>query len=165
MTGIADVLRIYQGSDGEATKRLYAELEQLGPIGKVALNLFRACKCSERAKLYRRRGYRSEAYGRKDWSIQNLARALHVEHAAQLLHIRNGWGIDAKLKESGDPHHHVLYIDLPTGQVSFHNGARYDGPDYPAEWDGMVGHGADRICRWVAQLLAGADALKQGDAS
>jgi hypothetical protein len=55
------------------------------------------------------------------------------------------------------PDKHV-YIDLPTGQVSFHNGARYDGPDYPGEWDGAAGQGADRICRWIGQLLADAPA-------
>lgn len=49
-----------------------------------------------------------------------------------------------------------IYVDLPTGQVSFHNGARYDGPDYPGAWDGMPGQSADRICRFVAQLLASA---------
>lgn len=149
MTEIERVLRVYQGSDGEATKALYVELERLGAAGVVALNLFRACKCSERAKLYRRSGYRSSAYERKDWSIQNLSKALGADGA-----IKSGWGIDAVLKERGDPHHHVLYVDLPTGQVSFHNGARYDGPDYHRDWDGIVGQSADRICRWVARLLA-----------
>jgi hypothetical protein len=110
MTDVHGVFAIYRGSNGEATKALYAELEQLGAVGKVALNLFRACKCSERAKLYRRGKYKSAAYDRKDWSIRNLATALHVQHAAQLLHIGNGWGIDAALRERGDPHHHVLYI-------------------------------------------------------
>jgi hypothetical protein len=158
MTDLSAIFAIYRGSNGEATRALYAELEQkLGPIGKVAVNLFRACKCSERAKLYRRgRGYKTAAYERKDWSIRNLATALHVEHAGQLLHIRNGWGIDAALQAREDPHYHVLYVDLPTGQVSFHNAARYDGPDHPGEWDGAAGQSADRICRFVAQLLAGA---------
>lgn len=150
---LADIKCVYNGSNGEATKALYARLEALGPAGVVAVNLFRACKASERAKLYRGRSYKGAAYDKKQWSIENLARVLHVKHAHQLLGIRSGWGVDQALKESGDPHYHVLYIDLPTGQVSFHTGQRVDGPDYPAAWDGMRGQGPDRICRWVAQLL------------
>lgn len=33
-------MEIYLGSDGEATKALYARLEAAGPIGAVAMNLF-----------------------------------------------------------------------------------------------------------------------------
>ena len=32
---------------------------------------------------------------------------------------------------------HVLYVDLPNGQVSFHSPERFDGPDYLGEWDGL----------------------------
>ncbi|HLH92042.1 MAG TPA: hypothetical protein VKX28_26720 [Xanthobacteraceae bacterium] len=160
MTDLATVQSIYAGSNGEATKALYAELEKLGPAGIVAVNLFRACKCSERAKLYRGRGYKSEAYGRKDWSIGNLAAELE-KHGAILGH-RWGWGIDDYLLREGDPHHHVIYIDLPTGQVSFHNGTRYAGPDYGALWDGVKGASADRICRWVAQVVERAAAKAAG---
>ena len=70
---------IYYGSDGESTKALYARLWKLGPVGVIAVNLFRACKCSERAKQYhggiRGKGsYRSMAYERKQWSIAALQR-------------------------------------------------------------------------------------------
>lgn len=150
---IADVLRIYQGSDGEATKAFYGRLEQLGPRGVIALNLFRACKNSERAKQYRggmrgRGSYRSMAYDRKQWAIDNLCKVL-AEHAFNNF----GWGIDEVLRERGDPHHHVLYVDLPTGQVSFHTAPRGEGPDYGGEWDGVRGSSADRICRFCARLL------------
>jgi hypothetical protein len=50
---------------------------------------------------------------------------------------------------------HVLYVDLPTGQVSFHTAARDDGPAYAGAWDGIKGQGPDRIIRWVARLLDG----------
>jgi hypothetical protein len=36
MSDIIEIIRIYQGSDGELTKRLYARLEPLGPAGVVA---------------------------------------------------------------------------------------------------------------------------------
>ncbi len=121
---------IYATSDGELTQRYYAALSARGLIGFVAMNLFRAQKCSTRAKLYRGGGYKGEAYERKNWSMGNLAHALAL-NAAQL-------GIPFGWKE--DPaqafHKWVLYIDLPTGQVSFHAAPRGEGPDYPGEWDG-----------------------------
>jgi hypothetical protein len=53
----------------------------------------------------------------------------------------------------GDPHHHILYVDLPTGQVSFHTGTRGEGPDYAGEWDGAKGTAAERVCRFVAGVF------------
>ena len=148
---LANVLSVYQGSNGDATRALYADLTAIGPIGVVAVNLFRACKCSERAKVYRRGpGHKTEAYARKDWSIGQLADVLV---ATQLL--TWGWQVDERMLATGDPHHHVVYVDIPTGQVSFHVGTRHKGPDYAGEWDRAVGTGPDRICRWVATLFAG----------
>ncbi len=151
MTDLVLITRIYQGSNGDATRMLYRDLERMGPMGVIAMNLFRACKCSERAKAYRKgRGYKTEAYARKDWSIQNLARALSETRDHGLTW---GWAIDTELKFRADPHHHILYVDLPTGQVSFHVGQRYDGPDYAGEWDCVRDIAADRICNFVAQLF------------
>jgi hypothetical protein len=147
MTSIERVARVYEGSDGDATKGLYAELEQLGSIGVVAVNLFRACKTSERAKTYRRRSHKSASYDRKQWSMDNLAATLR-EHAG-VLNINWGWGLDTKQEF----HCWVLYVDLPTGQVSFHTAARGAGPTYGKPWDGVVGASAGRICSWVARLL------------
>jgi hypothetical protein len=141
---LAEVMSIYRGSDGAATRALYARLDGLGPIGVVAVNLFRAQKCSERAKAYRGRGYKDAAYG-----MDNLAAALG-EHAAPL-GIVWGWGEDDKQAF----HRHVLYVELPTGQVSFHTDKRGAGPDHPGGWDGMAGMSADRIVRWVGRLLDG----------
>ncbi len=146
------VLAVYNGSDGDATKALYAYLEQLGPLGNVAVNLFRAQKNSARAKVYRGRGYRDAAYGRKQWAMDNLATALSA-HADECS-IRWGWGNDPT-----QPFHKaVLYVDLPTGQVSFHAQDRGAGPDYPGEWDGRTGQSPDRIIRFVARVLQGGEA-------
>jgi hypothetical protein len=152
MTDLATILCVYQGSDGEATKALYTRLGAFGPAGMVAVNLFRACKASERAKVYRGGGYRGAAYDKKQWSMDNLCTVL-IAHAVEVGAGRWGWGIDDALQERGAPHHHVLYIDLPTGQVSFHTERRGAGPDYSGAWDGMPGQSAERICRWCAQLL------------
>lgn len=139
-----NAFQIYTGSNGEATTALYKHLETLGPAGIVAVNLFRACKCSERAKVYSRR-YKGDAYGRKQWSLDQLALALqkHPE-----LGIRWGWKIDP----SQTFHNWVIYVDLPRGQVSFHTASRGVGPDYPGEWDGQ-GLSAQRIVSHVQNLL------------
>jgi|SRR5579864_6752222 len=145
---------IYQGSDGAATTAYYKELEQLGPIGIVAVNLFRAQKCSARAKLYRGgvRGlgsYKSMAYDRKAWSMQNLCSVL-TEHGAKLA-IRWGWKQDPNVL-FGEQESWVLYVDLPQGQISFHNRVKYSGPNYLGEWDGFRAS-CERIlafCDWVA---------------
>jgi hypothetical protein len=151
---LAEILATYSGSDGDRTKALYAELETHGPAGIVALNLFRACKNSERAKVYRggqrgRGSYKSMAYDRKQWAIDNLAAVLD-QHAAAL-GIVWGWGVDPQQSF----HRDVLYVDLPGGQVSFHTAPRGKGPDYPGQWDGVRGMGPQRICAFCAQVLEG----------
>lgn len=149
---LLDVLRIYDGSDGDATKALYAQLEARGPVGVVAVNLFRAQKASARAKVYRggvpgKGSYRGMAYERKQWSLTNLGAVLG-QHAAAL-GIRYGWQLDAET--AGFPW--VLYVDLPSGQVSFHAPGRGVGPDYPDAWDGVRDASAGRICVWIATVL------------
>lgn len=143
---------VYLGSDGDSTKALYADLEKLGPVGIVATNLFRAQKNSERAKKYRggirgQGSYKDMAYARKQWAMENLTRAL-AQHAPDC-GITWGWGIDDKQ----DFHRHVLYVDLPTGQVSFHTERRGLGPDYPGKWDGVRHVSPTRICNFVASVL------------
>lgn len=150
-----EIIAVYAGSDGDATRALYAKLEAITPLGPIAVNLFRACKTSNRAKRYRRgRGHITESYGRKDWSVENAARILAEMTPSPFVW---GWGIDEAMKRerSDDPHHHVVYFDLPTGQVSFHVGARHPGPDYAGKWDRMIGTAPVRICEWCWEVLNG----------
>lgn len=148
---LAEVLATYNGSDGDRTKALYARLEQRGPIGQIAVNLFRAQKASARAKVYRggdKGGrYRDQAYQRKQWSIDNLATIL-IQHA-DVVGITWGWAEDP----AQEYHKVVLYIDLPTGQASFHTERRGQGPAYASSWDGRRGETVGRICRFVACYL------------
>ena len=130
-------LEVYLGSDGNATKAYYAELEKCGTAGLVAINLFRAQKCSSRAKQYRggirgKGSFRSMAYDRKQWSLENLCKALTEE--AKALGIAWGWKEDP-----GTPGFEwVLYVDLPdTGKASFHSPVRGKGPDYGGVWNGQ----------------------------
>ena len=142
------VAKVYAGSDGDITRALYDRLTALGPAGIIATNLFRAKKTSSRAKVYRRRAHKERSYDTKQWAMGNLARVL-TEHA-EALDISWGWANDPEQAF----HAIVLYVDLPTGQVSFHTNVRGIGPDYHGHWDGMRGTAADRILRWCARLLS-----------
>lgn len=144
MSRLGDVMTIYRGSNPDATKALYAELVAIGPLGVIAMNLLRAQKASERAKQYSRR-FKGDAYAKKQWSMDNACAAL-LEHGAGIVW---GWGLDTVQPV----HKHVLYVDTPGGQVSFHSEFRGKGPDYPGEWDGIAGMSPDRITRWCSTLL------------
>ena len=149
---LTEVITTYHGSDGERTKALYTRLSEMGPSGLVAVELFRAEKASQRAKAYRGgiRGhgsYKRMAYDRKEWALGRLCNAL-IEHTTVPV-FGWGWGVD----EDQPVHRHVLYVELPTGQVSFHASMRGDGPDYPGIWDGVRGQSADRILRWCGRVL------------
>ena len=148
---MVEVMRIYEGSDGNATQALYDQLQRHGVDGVVAVNLFRACKASERAKVYRggnqHGSWRSQAYQRKAWSMNHLCDVL-VKHAAEL-GIGWGWGHDDRQPD----YPNVLYIQIPTGQVSFHNAQRFAGPDFAGQWDGVVRQAPTRISRWVVKIL------------
>lgn len=147
-----DILAVYNGSSAEATRALYARLEAMPPRGPIAMNLMRACKASERAKVYRGRYVRA-AYDKKDWSIGELCSAIARTYAEDVIQSW-GWGWDAKAVNFEN----VLYIIIPgSGQVSFHTALRRDGPDYPGKWDGAKGTAVLRICRWVEAVLDGRD--------
>lgn len=152
-TALSAVTNVYSGSDADATRALYARLERLGPAGTIAVNLLRAQKNSARAKVYRggergRGSYRSMAYERKQWAMGQLTKALS-DHG-QACGITWGWGID----QAQEYHNVVLYVDLPTGQVSFHTDRREVGPDYAGKWDGVRGVSPERVCSFAAQLLS-----------
>lgn len=138
---------IFEGSNGEATKRLYEKLETHGAVGRIILNLFRACKCSSRAKVYSRR-HKGDAYSRKEWSMQNLCRELQT--SATELGMEWGWKVDP----AQEYHCWVLYCDTPYGQVSFHAAERMCPKDYPGDWDGLYAT-PTRIIAWATDLLDG----------
>lgn len=132
-------LDIYKGSNGELTRSYYAELLNRGHLGMIAMNLFRAQKSSERAKVYRggirgQGSFRGMAYERKGYAMEMLCAKLASDDAG--FDINFGWKKDPKTMLHGDEAW-VLYVDLPTGQVSFHSTVRYAGPDYQGEWDGQ----------------------------
>lgn len=146
---------VYNGSNGDDTKQLYVELSMLGPAGELVVNLFRANKNSVRAKKYKRRSSTGAAYQTKQWAIENIERLL--KRHATALGIVWGW--------KGDPaqarHRWVIYVELPTGQVSFHTGDRGDGPSFPGEWCGEFAS-ADRIIALAAHLIDGTPAAHVG---
>jgi len=147
---------VYAGSNGEVTTTYYRLLSAKGPVGLVAVALFRAQKCSHRAKQYRGgskengqyKSYRQMAYDRKNWSMGELCKALTTHKD---IGIAWGWKEDPAAPRFS----WVLYIDLPTGQVSFHSETRMDGPDYKGDWDGVREASAGRVLRWCDMVFGG----------
>lgn len=133
---------VFNQQDGEVTKSYYAELSKRGPLGEIAVALFRAQKRSSRAKDYRRGKWRRAAYDVKQWSLSEVCRLL-AEHGARF-GFRYGWKEDASVV-FGERASYVLYVDIPqVGQCSFHSPDRGGGPDYAGEWD-REHASADRI--------------------
>lgn len=140
------VIIAFEGSDASQTRSLYDDLETIVPQGILAANLLRAQKASSRAKVYRGGGYRSVAYDRKQWAIGQVAMILKAHPE---LGIEWGW--------KPDPTSYVpwvFYVELPTGQVSFHTHQRGEGPDFGKEWDGVKNVSPSRIISFAALVLA-----------
>lgn len=162
---VTEVVRVFTGSDGKATQDLYARLARLGPAGVVAMNLLRAQKNSERAKVYRggnsNGSYKRQAYERKQWAMGQLCVEL-VAHAAGAGVTSWGWKVDPAAE---GPYCWVLYVELPDrGQVSFHTDHRGQGPDYPGDWDRNVGASATRIMYFAADVLDRLEPLAEASA-
>lgn len=134
------VTDIVNGSDAAATKALHRALDAVGPMGKVAHHLLAAQKSSSRAKAFR--SYSDRYYETKGAQLGQLADALRQTHVVW------GWGEDSRGSLPW-----VLYVDLPTGQVSFHARDRGDGPDYPGSWDRIPGASGPRIIAWAHSLI------------
>ena len=127
----SDVWKTYCASDRGATRRLLASLRGAGPKGRIAAGLLKAMKASSRAKKYRG-GYRHDngdvtefskySYRRKQAGLKEVCLQLELDPCGMTW----GWGTDSKNAEAP----HVLYIDLPQGQVAFHSTKRYAGPNY-----------------------------------
>jgi hypothetical protein len=122
---------VFYGSNGVRTTSYMRELEKQGHVGKVAAELFRAQKASTRGKYYRggvRGGpsYRQLAYENTKNALRRLCELLQADSRG----LRWGWG-----RKWAGYLQDVLYVDLPQGQVSFHSGLRFAGPDYPGRWD------------------------------
>lgn len=138
----SDVKRAYHGSDAALTRRVLKCLESCGWHGKIAATLFRIQKSSERAKCYRGE-YKGLAYDNKDSHLERLCGLLENQTA-----IHWGWGRD-NAAEHGP--RNVIYVDLPNGQVSFHNFHRHGKRAYGKPWDGTY-LSVDRILEFCSLI-------------
>lgn len=136
-------LEVYTQYDGEVTKAYYAELAAIGPLGEIAVALFRAQKRSSRAKTYRRSQHRRNSYDVKSWSLSEVCRLIEQYKESGITY---GWKQDHATVFGNEPSW-VLYVDLPEGQVSFYSPDRGKGPEYEREWDGQK-KSADRIIQF-----------------
>lgn len=141
-----EAMDVYTGSNGDKTRAFYQRLSECGPRGHIAMNVFRACKTSERAKNYRGR-YSGAGYDTKQWSMENICKIL-TDNPGMFVW---GWQHDP----ATTAFEWVLYVELPTGQVSFHTSYRIQGPDYPGRWDGVRLDAPRRICLFCADVLDG----------
>lgn len=152
-----EIIAVYKGRDANRTRALYALLMTKPPRGVIGVNVLRAARNSEMAKSYRKGSATRAAYETKDWAIGQLCDAL-VANPGVIA--RWGWGRDPKTVGFED----VFYLDLPgAGQISFHNGYRRAGPDYPGAWDGVRNATTDRVCRWIEAILNDREVITEGD--
>ena len=120
---------VFNQNDGEVTKAYYQEMNAKGWMGQLAVALFRAQKRSTAAKKYHRGRFKRDAYSVKNWSLSEVVRILQAfEHS-----IVWGWQEDPNTPGF----EWVLYVELSTGQCSFHSASRLDGPPFLGSWDGL----------------------------
>ena len=117
---------VFNQNDGDVTKAYYATMNAKGFKGMLAVALFRAQKRSTAAKRYRGRQYKSAAYDVKNWSLSEICRVLSIWPGAP------EWGWKRDPNTPG--YEWVLYVELPTGQCSFHSAGRLSGPDFKGKW-------------------------------
>lgn len=155
MAKTSRVREVYDGSNGAATRWLCAEFEQNGHIGRIAAALFNAQKTSSRAREYQGGiecpggltiPFTEIAYRRKAVIVERLADLLARDDCGMVW----GWSVNPRQPIA----QHVLYIDLPQGQVSFHSVRRFIGRDYPGAWDGMNAN-EDRIIQFCETVWRG----------
>ena len=139
---------IFHQQNGDVTKAYYDAMNAKGLPGQLAVALFRAQKRSTAAKKYRGRRFTQDAYSVKNWSMSEVCRILTTMQAFESAP-RWGWKRDPKTPG----YEWVLYVDLPTGQCSFHSADRLSGPDYAGDWDG-AGMSTERICRYCDLVAA-----------
>jgi hypothetical protein len=140
----ATAKEVFDGSDGKLTVAYYRRLRAVGPMGVVCLNLFRSQKTSFRAKMYRGRQYRNASYETKNYSLNELVKAL--ENVPQIT-----WGWQHDPNTPG--FEWCLYCELPTGQCSFHSAIRLSGPDFTGKWDGIKGGSVVSILMFCDMVL------------
>lgn len=149
---VGGVHRAYYGSDPALTRKIYDRLRKsAGQVGELAALLLSAQKTSDRAKVYKNADHRRQSYSTKRKSMTAIAN--HLMLYAEVVGIVSwGWKIDPSM-EDGEMKW-VLYVDLPNGQVSWHSPERFEGPDYPHEWDGSK-ESKNRIIEFAQSVLDG----------
>ena len=87
---------------------------------------------------------------RRDYATKETELARAVRHLTATT-LQRGWGTDP----AGGMVTDILYVELPTGQASFHVGRRGVGPDHDGQWDGVTGASGDRVEAAIKLLVAG----------
>lgn len=175
-------------SKAALTRRRNRALARAGAYGELLRHLLSAQEASDRAKSRaangkHRREFRAGAYGEHNYRTSRDARERdysekeeHLTKACELLatgqfDVPWGWGLDTLPRtvrsDDYDYWHYgplptktmaVLYVQLPTGQVSFHSAHVGRGPKYRDGWDGEQGMSLLRITKAIDELADGGSA-------
>lgn len=146
---------VFNQNNGDVTRAYYAEMNAKGLPGQLAVALFRAQKRSVAAKKYRGGGFRREAYDVKNWSLSEIVRICMAIDAnwpgPECINGRVwGWQYDPKAVNF----EHVLYVETPVGQCSFHSAVRLAGHDFTGKWDGKEGGSLEAILAFCEQVAS-----------
>lgn len=142
MTPLANA--VMDRRDSEQTMDFVTALSMRGSEGALAVSLFQDQYASMKAKTYRRRSHTSSTYDRKNVALDRLG------HWCGIILEDGQWGWKRDKNMPSFPW--VLYVEIPTGQASFHTKERRTGPRYRKEWDGER-TSRERICRWCDQVM------------
>jgi hypothetical protein len=150
------IAEIYHGSNAADTRKLLDRVRELGHAGRIAAVIFRLQKTAARWRSYK------GSVTRGDYSVsrQTLAKEYITEAAAELARLLTvddygiawGWHFDRHVKFQ-DPEH-VLIVELPAGQVSWHVISRGVGPDFAGLPDAVDRETAEqRVLAHVSSMI------------
>lgn len=138
-------IEAFNSRDPAVTVSFQNSLLGRGVRGQLAFGVFRAQKRSTVAKGQRKRKFRREAYDGKQEALVYVDRLLTANDG-----LVDDWGW---AKDSQQNYHdQVLYVDLPTGQCSFHSDHSSSAKAYGGKWDRSV-ESKDSILAYCDEVL------------
>lgn len=139
-------IEAFESRNPSVTVAFQSSLLSRGVAGQLAFGVFRAQKRSTVAKGQRRGKYRRGCYDGKNEALKYVDSLMQIH--ARNLGLTWGWGID----RSQEYHSSVLYVDLPTGQCSFHSESSVSTTVYRGNWD-RKSNSRDAILAYCDEVL------------
>jgi hypothetical protein len=122
-TSKADARAIFGQSNSDVTRNWYAEMNQRGFEGQLAVALFRAQKSWDNVENWPMSRFSEQKNRHRRWALSEVCRIL----SEQTDFCRWGWGEDPATPQWP----HVLSLELPRGgTITLYCELRLQGPDY-----------------------------------